>query len=85
MKYHKIADLHGGLIANGDFNTGLAYPAYSNLSGSTMSVIDFANQRWLDFQSPVQQTYQGIDWVVANPINTLGQDYPLKLKLKLEK
>lgn len=83
LKYHKIADLHGGLIANGDFNTGLAYPAYSNLSGSTMSVIDFANQRWLDFQSPVQQTYQGIDWVVANPINTLGQDYPLKLKLKL--
>lgn len=83
LKYHKIADLHGGLIANGDFNTGLAYPAYSNLSGGTMTVIDFANQRWLDFQSPVQQAYQGIDWVVANPINTLGQDYPLKLKLKL--
>lgn len=83
LKYHKIADLHGGLIENGDFNTGLAYPAYSNLSGGTMTVIDFANQRWLDFQSPVQQTYQGIDWVVTNPINTLGQDYPLKLKLKL--
>lgn len=83
LKYHKIADLHGSLIANGDFNTGLAYPAYSNLNGGTMTVIDFANQRWLDFQSPVQQTYQGIDWVVANPINTLGQDYPLKLKLKL--
>ena len=83
LKYHKITNLHGNLIENGDFSNGLAYPAYSNLSGSTMPVIDFNNQKWLDFQSPVQQAYQGVDWVIANPINELGQDYPLKLKLKL--
>ena len=83
LKYHKINNLHGNLIANGDFSNGLAYPAYSNLDGSTMPVIDFNNQKWVDFQSPVQQAYQGLDWVVANPIKELGQDYPLKLKLKL--
>lgn len=83
LKYHEITNLHGNLIENGDFSNGLAYPAYSNLSGSTMPVIDFNNQKWVDFQSPVQQAYQGLDWVIANPINELGQDYPLKLKLKL--
>ena len=83
LKYHEITNLHGNLIENGDFSNGLAYPAYSNLSGSIMPVIDFANQKWVDFQSPVQQAYQGLDWVVANPIKELGQDYPLKLKLKL--
>ena len=83
LKYHKINNLHDNLIANGDFSNGLAYPAYSNLSGSNMPVIDFANQKWLDFQSSVQQAYQGVDWVVANPIKELGQDYPLKLRLKL--
>lgn len=83
LKYHKITNLHGNLIENGDFSNGLAYPAYSNLNGGTMTVVDFANQRWLDFQSPVQQTYQGADWVVTNPLNVLGQDYPLKLKFKL--
>lgn len=83
LKYHEITNLHGNLIENGDFSNGLAYPAYSNLSGSTMPVIDFADQKWVDFQSPVQQAYQGLAWTVSNPIKELAQDYPLKLKLKL--
>ena len=83
LNYHKITNLHGNLIENGDFASGQANPAYSNLSGSTMPVVDFNNQKWLDFQSPVQQAYQGVDWVIDNPLNELGQDYPLKLKLKL--
>lgn len=83
LKYHKITNLHGNLIENGDFCNGLAYPAYSDSGKGALSVIDFASQKWLDFQSPVQQAYQGVDWVIANPIKELGQDYPLKLKLKL--
>ena len=83
LKYHEITNLHGNLIENGDFSNGLAYPAYSDSGKGALSVIDFASQKWLDFQSPVQQAYQGVDWVIANPIKELGQDYPLKLKLKL--
>lgn len=83
LKYHKITNLHGNLIENGDFASGQAYPAYSDSGTGTLLVIDFASQKWLDFQSPVQQAYQGVGWVIANPINELGQDYPLKLKLKL--
>lgn len=83
LKYHEITNLHGNLIENGDFSNGLAYPAYDESSDSTMGVIDFANQKWLEFTSPVQKAYQGIKWLVANPINELGEDYPLKLKFKL--
>ena len=83
LKYHQIADLHGNLIENGDFASGQAYPAYSNTPNAVLPVIDFAKKKWIDYQSPVQQPYQGICYQVANPITELGQNYPLQLKLKL--
>lgn len=83
LKYHKITNLCGNLIENGDFSNGLAYPAYSNTGDGKLAIMEFTNQKWLDFSSELKKVYQGIDWKIDNPLKTLGQNYPLSFKLKL--
>lgn len=83
LKYHQIILDKGNLIENGDFSTSSPYPTSSNLGNGTLSVFNFANQNWLEFQSSEVRTNQGVAIEVSNPIKDLGQNYPLKLKLKL--
>lgn len=83
LKYHQMKKLNGNLIENGDFSSNSAYPAYSNTGDGKLPIISFQEKKWLDFQSQVAKPYQGVDWIIANPINELGQDYPLKLKFQI--
>lgn len=83
LKYHQINLGKGNLIENGDFSTGSPVPASSSLGNGSLSVFNFADQNWLEFQSLEAQAYQGVAIEVTNPIVQLGQNYPLKLKLKL--
>lgn len=83
LKYHQFNKLAGNLIENGDFSSGSSYPAYSNTGDGNLPIITFQESKWLDFQSQVAKAYQGIDWVIDNPLTELGQDYPLKLKFKI--
>ena len=83
LKYHQINLGQGNLIENGDFSTGSPVPVFSSLENGSLSVFNFADQNWLEFQSLEAQAYQGVAVEVTNPIIQLGQNYPLKLKLKL--
>lgn len=83
LKYHQINLGQGNLIENGDFSTGSPVPVSSSLGNGSLSVFNFADQNWLEFQSLEAQAYQGVAVEVTNPILQLGQNYPLKLKLKL--
>ena len=71
------------LISNGDFSTGLPYPAYPDTLDTNLNVDDYLNQKWLTISADSNTQYKGACWNIDKQNGEIF-GYPLTLSFDVQ-